>query len=91
VDYRYRLDQHLAIGAFFGFARYAAPTPAQGYYEGAGVQWRDLLPHWDLSLEARYFDHLQRDKLLPSDLPGNGDPVEWYTLFAPTLTISRRF
>jgi hypothetical protein len=93
IDYRYRLDRHLAVGAFFGFARYAAPTPAQGYYEGAGVQWRDLLPHWDLSLEARYFDHLQRDKLLPSDAQAlqNGDPVEWYTLFAPTLTISRRF
>jgi hypothetical protein len=90
IDYRYRLDRHLAVGAFFGFARYAAPTPAQGYYEGAGIQWRDLLPHWDVALEARYFDHLQRDKLLASD-PQNGDPVEWYTLFAPTLTISRRF
>ncbi|HWW21660.1 MAG TPA: capsule assembly Wzi family protein [Steroidobacteraceae bacterium] len=90
IDYRYRLDRHLAVGAFFGFARYAAPTPAQGYYEGAGIQWRDLLPHWDLALEARYFDHLQRDKVLASD-PQNGDPVEWYTLFAPTLTLSRRF
>ena len=90
VDYRYRLTRRLAVGAFFGFARYAAATPAQGYYEGAGVQWRDLLPHWDLALEARYFDHLQRDKVLASD-PQNGDPVEWYTLFAPALTISRRF
>jgi len=90
IDYRYRLDRHLAIGAFFGFARYAGPTPAQGYYEGAGVQWRDLFPHWDLSLDARYFDHLQRDKVLASD-PQNGDPVEWYNLFAPTLSISRRF
>jgi hypothetical protein len=90
IDYRYRLARHLAVGAFFGFARYSAPTPAQGYYEGAGIQWRDLFPHWDLSLEARYFDHLQRDKVLPSD-PQNGDPVEWYNLFAPTLSISRRF
>jgi hypothetical protein len=90
IDYRYRFTRHLAAGAFFGFARYAAPTPAQGYYEGAGVQWRDLLPHWDVSLDARYFDHLQRDKLLPSD-PQNTDPVEWYNLFAPTLSISRRF
>jgi hypothetical protein len=90
VDYRYRLDRHLALGAFVGVARYAAPTPAQGYYLGGGLQWRNLLPHWDLSLEARYFDHLQRDKLLASD-PQNGDPVEWYNLLAPTLTISRRF
>jgi hypothetical protein len=90
IDYRYRIYRHLAFGAFIGFARYAAPTPAQGYYAGAGLQWRDLLPKWDLSLEARYFDHLQRDKVLPSD-PQNGDPVEWYNLFAPTLSISRRF
>jgi Capsule assembly protein Wzi len=90
LDFRYRLDRHFAIGAFFGFARYAAPTPALGYYEGAGLQWRDVFPHWDLSLEARLFDHVQRDKLLRSD-PQNGDPVEWYTLQAPALFLSRRF
>jgi hypothetical protein len=90
LDYRYRLARHLAIGAFFGFARYSAPTPAQGYYAGAGIQWRDLWPKWDLSFDARYFDRLQRDKLLPSD-PQNGDPVEWYTMLAPSLYLSRRF
>ncbi len=90
LDYRYRIERHFAIGAFFGFARYAGPTPALGYYEGAGLQWRDLWPHWDLTLEARIFDHIQRDKLLASD-PKNGDPVEWYTLQAPALYLSRRF
>jgi len=90
LDYRYRLDRHFAIGGFFGFARYAGPTPALGYYEGVGLQWRDLWPHWDLSLDARIFDHVQRDKLLASD-PQNGDPVEWYTMQAPTLYLSRRF
>jgi hypothetical protein len=90
LDYRYRLDQHFALGGFFGFVRYAGPTPAMGYYEGAGMQWRDLWPHWDLSLDARIFDHVQRNKLLPSD-PQNGDPVEWYTMQAPTLYLSRRF
>jgi len=90
LDYRYRLNRHLALGGFFGFARYSAPTPAQGYYYGAGVQWRDLLPHWDLSFDTRFFQRLQRDKLLPSD-PQNGDPVEWYTMAAPTLYLSRRF
>jgi Capsule assembly protein Wzi len=90
LDLRYRLDRHFAIGAFVGFARYSGPTPALGYYEGAGLQWRDLFSHWDLSLEARVFDHVQRDKLLASD-PQNGDPVEWYTLQAPALFISRRF
>jgi hypothetical protein len=90
LDYRYRLDRHLAIGGFFGFARYSAPTPAQGYYAGAGLQWRDLWPHWDLTLDARYFDRIQRDKLLSTD-PQNGDPVEWYTGLLPSLYLSRRF
>jgi hypothetical protein len=90
LDWRYRLDQHLAISAFFGFARYAGPTPALGYYEGAGLQWRDVMPHWDLSFDARLFDHVQRDKLRRSD-PQNGDPVEWYTMQAPALYLSRRF
>ncbi len=90
LDYRYRLDRHLAIGGFLGFARYSGPTPAQGYYAGAGLTWRNLMPHWDLSLDARYFDHVQRNKVLPSD-PQNGDTVEWYTMQAASLYLSRRF
>jgi hypothetical protein len=90
LDYRYRFGQHLAVSAFGGMARYQGPTPAIGYYGGAGLQWRDLLPHWDLSLDMRFFDHVQRDKLRPAD-PQNGDPVEWYTMQAPSLYISRRF
>jgi hypothetical protein len=90
LDYRYRFDRHLAVGGFMGFARYAGPTPAQGYYAGAGLTWRDLFPHWDLSLDARYFDHVQRNKVLPSD-PQNGDSVEWYTMQAPSLYLSRNF
>jgi hypothetical protein len=90
LDWRYRLDRHFAIGAFFGFDRYAAPTPAEGYYYGAGLQWRDVLPHWDLSIDSRFFEHVQRNKLLPSD-PQNGDPVEWYQMQASSLYISRRF
>jgi hypothetical protein len=90
LDYRYRLDRHFALDGFLGFARYSGPTPAQGVYGGAGLSWRDLWPHWDLSLDVRYFDHVQRNKLLPGD-PQNGDPVEWYTLQAPTLYLSYRF
>jgi hypothetical protein len=90
LDYRYRLGRHFGVGGFFGFARYSAPTPAQGYYAGAGLTWRELLPHWDLSLDMRYFDHVQRNKVLPSD-PQNGDPVEWYTMQAASLYLSRRF
>jgi hypothetical protein len=93
MDYRYRFGQHLALGGFAGFARFSAPTPAQGYYFGAGVQWRNLWHHWDLSLEDRYYSTLQRDKLRPSDQAAaqNGDPVEWYNLQAPTLYVSHDF
>ena len=90
LDYRYRLDNHLAVGGFFGFARYSAPTPAQGYYAGAGLTWRDILPKWDLSLDERYFDHVQRNKVLATD-PQNGDTVEWYTMQGASLYVSRRF
>ena len=90
LDYRYRLDRHLAVGGFFGFARYSGPTPAQGYYVGAGLTWRNILPKWDLSLDGRYFDHVQRNKLLATD-PKNGDSVEWYTMQAASLYLSRRF
>jgi len=90
LDYRYRLDNHLAVGGFFGFARYSAPTPAQGYYAGAGLTWRDILPKWDLSLDARYFDHVQRNKVLATD-PQNGDALEWYTMQAASVYLSRRF
>jgi hypothetical protein len=90
LDYRYRLGENLALGAFFGFARYSAPTPAQGYYAGAGLTWRNILPKWDLSLDAREFDHVQRNKVLASD-PQNGDSVEWYTMQAASLYLSRRF
>jgi hypothetical protein len=90
LDYRYRLDEHFALGAYFGFARYSAPAPAQGYYAGLGLTWRNLLPKWDLSLDWRQFDHVQRNKVLPSD-PQNGDTVEWYTMQAASLYLSRQF
>ena len=93
IDWRYRIGSHFAIGAFGGFARYNAPSPAQGYYYGGGVQWRRLFGGWDLSLDDRVFSTLQRDKLLPSDQAAaqNGDPVEWYDMNAPTLYLSHDF
>ncbi len=93
LDLRYRVGTHVAIGGFVGMARYSAPTPAQGYYYGYGLQWRNLWRHWDVSLEERYYDALQRDKVLPSDAAAltNGDPVEWYMMQATSLTISHDF
>jgi hypothetical protein len=93
ADFRYRFGKHLSAGVFGGFARYSGPTPAQGYYGGVGLTWRNLFGHWDLSLDDRFFNALQRDKVLPSDqaAAANGDPVEWYVMRAPSLYLSHRF
>ncbi len=94
LDYRYRLGHHVAVEGFVGFSRYSGPTPAQGLSYGYGLQWRNLWHGWDLSVEQRTFNALQRDKLLPSDqaaLQNTQDPVEWYTGQATTLSIAHAF
>jgi len=94
LDYRYRLGHHIAVGGFLGYARYSGPSPAQGLYFGYGLQWRNLWRGWDLSLEQREFDALQRDKVRGSDqavLQQTADPVEWYTGGAATLSLSHAF
>lgn len=67
VDYRYRLGKKLALTAFLGVARYDYGLATDGYYWGWGAQWRDVLPNWDLGLEWRHHETLNRDKALPSD------------------------
>jgi hypothetical protein len=88
VDYRYRLRGPLAVGAFFGAARYDLATPAYGYYIGAGVQWRNLLPNTDVSLDFRYGDKLARDKLLESDPPSNLRPDAFFDISGATFGLS---
>ncbi len=96
LDWRYRLDRDWALGSFVGVARYSAPTPAQGYYFGAGMQRRNVLPGWDVGVEYRYYFELQRDKLLPADqalaaAQHNIDPAEAYSAGVVALSLSRRF
>ncbi|MBL8270712.1 capsule assembly Wzi family protein [Steroidobacter sp.] len=69
LDYRFRFNPKLAVNVFGGAARYDFGLPAYGYYYGAGVQYMDILPGWDLSLDARHHEKLGRDKTLPSDPP----------------------
>jgi len=54
LDYRYRFHSPLAFTFFVGAARYALATPAYGIYYGAGLQWRNIRPHWDLGFDYRY-------------------------------------
>jgi hypothetical protein len=92
IDYRYRFDGPLAAGAFLGAQRYALATPAYGFYYGAGIQWRNVLPGWDLGAEFRYSDSIARDHLLPTDPPDVGPRNDtFYDVTSTLLTISRRF
>jgi hypothetical protein len=92
LDYRYRFHSPLAFTFFVGAARYALATPAYGIYYGAGLQWRNILPHWDLGFDYRYANSVARDHLLPSDpvstLPRNDS---FYNISLFTLSVSRTF
>jgi hypothetical protein len=90
IDYRYRFSGPLALGVFVGAARYDLATPAYGFYYGAGLQWRDLLPHVDLGLEARYYDSIARDRLLPNE-PQASRPDSFYDVFGGVLSLSYHF
>jgi hypothetical protein len=91
LDYRYRLNRHAALTFFGGAARYNLATPAFGYYFGAGVQWRDVLPKLDLSLDVRNGNKVARDKVLASDPAPTPRPDMFYDLIGATLYFSYRW
>lgn len=91
LDYRYRTQSPLAFSVFLGAARYDLATPAYGYYMGAGAQWRNILPGFDLGLDLRYGDKVARDKLLPSDASSEKRPDSFYDITSATLSLSYRF
>ena len=89
LDYRYRFGPHLAAGLFIGVGRYDGPTPAYGWYGGAGLQWRELWNKWDLGLDARIGDHMVRNKI-------PGEPIilwpnTFYSIYGESIYLSRRF
>ena len=90
IDYRYRFTGPIAIGGFLGAARYALATPAYGFYIGAGVQYRNLFPGWDLGLDYRDDVKVARDHLLASD-PTGGRPDSFYDITSLSLYVSHRF
>jgi Capsule assembly protein Wzi len=92
LDYRYRFKGPLALNVFIGAARYSLATPAYGIYYGAGLQWRNLLPGWDMGLDYRYANSVARDHLLPGDPPNVGERSDsFYNISILTLSISRHF
>ena len=90
LDYRHRFSDHLALNLFAGAARYNVATPAYGIYFGLGMSWRDLLPKWDLSLDARHVQNAARDHILASD-PSGVRPDSFYKVESGLLYLSRRF
>jgi hypothetical protein len=92
LDYRYRFNGPLALNVFIGAARYALATPAYGIYYGAGLQWRNVVPGWDVGADYRYANSVARDHLLPSDPPAVGARNDsFYNISIFTLSISRHF
>lgn len=90
VDWRYRLSERISVGAFLGAARVDLATPAYGYYFGGGIQFRDVMPRWDLGVDLRYGDKVARDNLLPTD-PQGGSPDNFYDILGVSVYLSRRF
>jgi hypothetical protein len=91
LDYRYRFNNPLAWSAFIGAARYAVATPAYGWYFGTGLQWRNILPGWDLGADYRAGYKLARQRSLASDPQGGYRPDAFYGIDSVSLYVSRRF
>lgn len=90
IDYRHRYGEHLALSMYAGVDRYDLITPAYGLYGGIGVQWRDLLPHWDVGMDVRYAQNIARNHVLPTDAPGIR-PDSFYKIQSVVGYVSRRF
>ncbi len=90
LDYRHHLSARLAFNVFAGAARLDLATPAFGYYFGAGIQFKQLVSNWDLSIDLRLADEVARDNLLPSD-PQGSSPDNFYDILGISVYLSRRF
>jgi hypothetical protein len=90
LDWRYRITDSFAMAAFAGVARYDLATPAYSLYGGLGVQWINILPKFDLSVEYRYAQNVARDHVLASDPPGVR-PESFYKIQTGVMYLSRRF
>jgi hypothetical protein len=90
IDYRHRFGDRFALGLFAGVDRYNLATPAYSEYAGIGMQWRNVIPKWDLGFDFRYGQNIARDHVLPSD-PSGVRPDSFYKISSGVFYISRTF
>lgn len=90
LDFRRHVSERLGVGFFLGAARLDLATPAYGYYLGAGVTIKEVLPQWDLGMDLRFGDEVARDNLLPTD-PQGGSPDNFHDVTSLSLYLSYRF
>jgi Capsule assembly protein Wzi len=93
LDYRYRTHWPLAFNAFLGASRLPAGTPAYGMYVGGGLQWRNVLPGWDVGLDYRTVLDAERQRDLRTDPQplATSKPDALYSIDSFTLSLSRHF
>jgi hypothetical protein len=59
---------------------------------GGGLQYRNVLPGWDLGVDIRYADNVARDHLVPGDPATIGAHNDsFYNIVSTTLSVSRHF
>ena len=90
LDYRHHISERLAFNVFIGAARFDLATAAFGYYYGAGVQFKQLVSNWDLSVDLHIADEVARDNLLPSD-PQGGNPDNFRDIIGVSVYLSSRY
>jgi Capsule assembly protein Wzi len=90
IDFRHRFEGPFALNIFAGVARYNLATPATSVYAGIGGQWRDIVQKWNLNLDLRHAQNIQRDHVLASDVQSIL-PDSFYKIESATLYLSRRF
>jgi hypothetical protein len=90
IDYRHRFGDTFALSLFAGVDRYDLATPAYSEYAGLGVQWRNVIPKWDLGFDFRYGQNIARDHVLASD-PSGVRPDSFYKISSGVFYISRTF
>jgi hypothetical protein len=91
LDYRYRFNGPVALGLFFGASRYDLGTSAFGFALGTGLQWRNVLPNWDIGVDYRYAVKVARLRTLPTDQQGGFRPDSFFDIQNVNFYISRKF